>query len=276
MKTFWFNLFLTAFICAVPGPASAMGECAACKSVSLDIISAANDNGVQSVCLTGYTGEDGVEKSETDYVTELMRAYLSGWSRPALIERSGNDENPAAGGLSRCALVTGKVRADGNKLQILTQLIDLRRSSPLLEREAEMEREQPRSPEEADTPIYWISHDFDAPAPASDFRDAPADAVPDSCAARQSRLNRLNSKLVDVKAFYWASVMKAPGFKLRSLTMKPGSEMADPAVKDRFFKVMASYYFTSGSGPRPGPEQLSALTDLLKAERLFRKECGYR
>ncbi|MCX5793546.1 MAG: hypothetical protein NTY45_15205 [Elusimicrobia bacterium] len=104
------------------------------------------------------------------------------------------------------------------------------------------------------------------------LRDAVADPG-NSCPDRQSRLAKLNSELVDAKAWYWALRMKTPGFSAQNLERNPGSEIADPGLKARFYKLLAFFYETGTAMP-PDQERLSAVIALIKMERKVADECG--
>jgi len=81
-------------------------------------------------------------------------------------------------------------------------------------------------------------------------------------------------ELVDAKALYWAAKMKEPGFNMRSLSRNPGTEIADPEVKAKFYRLLGTYYNLETTAP-PAPDKIAALTDLIEEEARFHNECSY-
>jgi hypothetical protein len=53
----------------------------------------------------------------------------------------------------------------------------------------------------------------------------------------------------------------------------PGSEMTDPGVKARFYKLLAGYY-TDETAARPDTGQLGKIENLMEDEAVFASECG--
>jgi len=292
MKTAAIKIIMVlAIFCGLVLPVSVAAEGSAdFKTVSMDIVRFAQANHINNISVLGFTGKDGVEETETDYISEKMGAYLAGHKKPALIELSLLEKVPkeagpasAAGGaagkakmlrdiFSVDAVVTGTVFAAGEKLKILTRLIDLKTGRVLLAAQSESEREWPQFPEVPDMTIRW---DSAAGLPSSDFRDAVSDPGQGSCAARILRLDRLNAELVDAKARYWADKMKEPGFSVRGLTKNPGSEITDPETKAGFYKLLGWYYKSKTAAPL-GPDELTSVLDLLAEETRVGDDCGHR
>lgn len=256
----------------------------------------AEKSGVGRVSVLEFTPRGGAERSEAEYVGELVSHHLAGRKKPALIERSQLEkvlkENKASfqpGTLDEIltvdAVVTGSVFAGaGGKLKVMIRLIDVRSGRVLAAARAEAEREWPDFPE---VPQQQLS--FDAPPsfspsrsavaqayrPPADLRDSPAGDRGGDCAARGRRLAELNSGLVDEKARYWADRMSAPGFSARNLTRNPGSEIADAATKARFYSLLTSYYRDGGYAP-PSGEKQKALQELLREENDVYNDCPRR
>ncbi len=171
------------------------------------------------------------------------------------------------------AVVTGTVFAAGHKLRVLAKLIDINSGRVLLADQSESEREWALFPEVPDIELDWDSQEW--PLPPSDFRDAVSDPGQGSCADRKMRLSGLNSELVDIKARYWAAKMKEPGFTIRGLSRNPGTEITDPEVKARFYKLLGSYFRSDYEEP-PDPARLTAVLDLIAEEAKVYSECGSR
>jgi len=288
-----------AIACAftVPAVASADG----CKDLSVRIARSALENSMRKIAVLEFTSKGGAEKSETAYVAEKMGIHLSGSKTVALIERSLLEKvlkearlSSSAGGaldkaeilrniLSIDAVVTGTVFADGDKLKVLARLIEIKTGRVLLAAEGETGRlameasdDLFRSMEPPEVPFPELPAEWNtagALASRMAFRDAVADPSAESCSGRRRMVKRMNEELVDAKARYWAIKMKTPGFTRQSLTKNPGSEIEDPEVKGRFYKLLTAYYRSSGDADL-GPEKSYEVADLIKMENRVSDECG--
>lgn len=283
-------LIALALFCGPVLPAPEAGEeDGDCRDAAAKIARFAEANDINKISLLGFESRGGAEKNEADYVSERIGAYLAGYKKPALIERTLLEKvlkearlSSAADGdkaqalrdiFSIDAVVTGTVFACGEKLKILTRLIDVKTGRVLMAAQSESERERAQLSEVPDIDPDWGRAAW-APAPA-DLRDAVSDSGADSCSGRKLRLARLNLELVDTKALYWAAKMKEPGFSLRNLTRNPGTEITDPEVKAMFYRLLGAYY-RSGNAPGPEPDKMPLLQDLLDEEARVHNECGYR
>ena len=194
------------------------------------------------------------------------------------------------------AIVTGTVFAEGGKLKILARLIDIKTGRVLFSDEAETWTEQPEplasfsdlqeaagaSPLYASPPTAGAHMElpgFADPAEgdtfvdtAPDFRERPAASNDSSCTFRQQQLTKLNSELVDTKARYWADKMKDPGFNARGLRKNPGSEIGDPELKARFYKLLKRY--DEDPPAPPEPEQLAKVINLITYETRLDNDCA--
>lgn len=284
------RLFGAMYFCGTGCPASA-SDANTCDKAAAAIIDFALANDIHKISVLGYTPKAGVEKNETDYLSEKLGACLAGRKIPALIERellekvlkearlfssAGTDWEGAGLNalLSVDAVVAGTVFSSGDRLKVLTKLIDMKTGRVLLASRSEAEREWPQLPEVPELDFGWGS----GPAPSSpppDLRDAVAEPGPASCADRRTRLAGRNAKLVDAKARYWANRMKEPGFSIRGLTGNPGSEISAPQVKSRFYEKLNAYYRSEGAAA-PGAGELAKVKDLLAAEKQVRDECPAR
>lgn len=256
-----------------------------------EVLSFSKANDINKITVLGFTGRDGVQKSETDYISERTAACLAGHKKPALIDRAllakalkGTRLSSSAGPdgdkarmikaiFSIDAVVTGTVFAAGHKLKVLAKLVDVNSGRVLLAEESESEREWARFPEVPGLELEW--DDTEWPLPPPDLRDAISEPGQGSCADRKMRLTGLNSELVEAKALYWAARMKEPGFSVRGLSRNPGTEIADPEVKARFYKLLESYFRADYTGP-PDPDKTASVLDLIAEEKLVRDECSHR
>ncbi|OGR76166.1 MAG: hypothetical protein A2X32_02750 [Elusimicrobia bacterium GWC2_64_44] len=289
------GLVMVIALALLRGPLFCVPEAGAagadCKGFSARVVSYSEASDIGRISVLGFVPKGGVEKNEADYISEKLAACLAGHRKPALIERallekvlkearlssSGADAQGKAAGLADIfsvdAVVTGTVFAAGGKLKVLTRLIELKTGRVLLAEQSEAEREWPQFPDPSGTELDWDSPAW--PLPPADLRDALAEPERESCSARKSRLSGLNSELVEAKALYWAAKMKEPGFTVRGLTRNPGTEITDPGVKARFYRLLEAYYRSDSAGA-PSPEKLAAVHDLVAEENRVYNECGSR
>lgn len=262
-----------------------------CGGFAAGVAAFAKANDINRISVLGFAGRDGVQKNETDHISERTAACLAGHKKPALIDRAllakalkGTRLSSSAGAdgnkakmirdiFSIDAVVTGTVFAAGHKLKILTKLIDINSGRVLLAEQSESEREGAQFSEVPDLELKW--NDTDRPLPPSDLRDAVSEPGQGSCADRKMRLTGLNSELVDAKALYWAAKMKEPGFSVRGLSRNPGTEIADPEVKASFYKLLDAYYASDYTEPLD-PDRLTTVLDLIAEEKRAYDECGHR
>ena len=255
------------------------------------ILKFASANGIDRISVLGFTAKGGVEKNEADYISEKIASHLAGREKPQLIERALLEKVLKEAGLSSSAggqderaeipleifsvdaVVTGTVFTAGRKLKVLARLIDVKTGRVLLAGQTETEREWPQFTELPDADFRWDSGTWAFPPP--DLRDALSDSAANACEVRRLRLTRMNSELVDAKALYWAAKMKEPGFSVRALTRNPGTEISDPEVKARFYKLLTAYY-KSENLPPPEPDKLTDLLGLLEEESSVADSCGTR
>ena len=262
-----------------------------CKGFAAEVVAFAKANDINKISVLGFAGKDGVQKSETDYISERTAACLAGHKKPALIDRAllakalkGTRLSSSAGPdgdkarmikqiFSIDAVVTGTVFAAGHKLKVLAKLVDVNSGRVLLAEQSESEREWAQFPEVPDLELEWDDKAW--PLPPLDLKDAVSEPGQGSCADRKMRLTGLNSELVEAKALYWAAKMKEPGFSIRGLSRNPGTEIADPELKARFYKLLNSYFRADYTGP-PDPDRTTKVLDLLAEEKLVYDECGHR
>lgn len=262
-----------------------------CDKAAAEILLYSRTNDIKKISVLGFTPKTGVERSEADYISERTGACLAGREKPALIERAllekvlkesrlsvsaggdaGRNKEPSDIFLVD-AVVTGTVFAAGKKLKVLTRLIEVRTGRVLLAVQSEAEREWAQYLESPELLTDWDPADW--ALPPLDLRDAVLDDGKARCAERKRLLGKLNAGLVDAKARHWAAKMKEPGFSIRGLTRNPGTEITDPALKARFYKLLGGYYRDPAAAP-PEAEALPALNGLMEEESRVYNECGYR
>lgn len=293
MKTSYRVSFLSSAVFllagALPGPLFCGNSY---EAISAKLAQAAKSNKLVRLAVLDFSTKGGAGATEADYASERIGAALSCLPGAVLIERkalekvlgeglrafaagaSGFTGKSMARMLSVDAVVTGTVFAEGRKLRILARLVESRTGQVLMAAEAEISRKREWMDMVADLPSPPIPKDWktvDLLPKAGSFRDAPADG--ESCSARRRRLAKLNAELVDDKALYWASRMRSPGFSIAGLTRNPGSEIGDPSVKARFYRLLSEYY-KAGSLPGAAPGRFARLAGLMKEEKSVADSCG--
>ncbi|MCX5792899.1 MAG: hypothetical protein NTY45_11905 [Elusimicrobia bacterium] len=290
------GLAAACMLSSFPAAAGAGGY----KDLSAQILRCAETNALKKIAVLEFSAKGGAGKGDTEYAAEKIGLYLAGSEKTALIERALLDRvlketrfSSAAGGmadrteilknmLSLDAVVTGTIFPGGKKLRVLARLIELKTGRVLMAAEAEAGRLPPGAVDggaagvEAsgvafpELPAQWTP--AAAAGARAGFRDAVAEPVNRSCPDRRRLLAKLNAGLVDAKAWYWALRMKSPGFTIQSLKRNPGSEIGDPGVKARFYKLLAFYGETGTSMP-PEPARISEVFVLMKMEKQVSDEC---
>ena len=248
-------------------------------ALSSRIAGLAVESPAMKIAVLEFVAGGGAGKNETSYVAEKMGLRLAGNKAVNLIERPQLEKvlkeaglSSAAGGaddrleslgnmLSVDAVVAGVVFAAGEKLRVFARLIDIKTGRVLLAAEGDA----------GSLPAGWEASRLSGSG--GGFRDAVADTEDASCSGRRARIGRLNAELVAEKARYWSLRMRAPGFGRKSLTKNPGSEIEDPAVRSRFYRLLEVYY-AAGDESFSGPGKRAEVAGLIKMEAEAYDECG--
>ncbi|MFH1620286.1 MAG: FlgO family outer membrane protein [bacterium] len=107
------------------------------------------------------------------------------------------------------------------------------------------------------------------PEVSSELRDAPTD---NSCEGASERVDRMESRILDIKARYWADQLKK-GASLAGLKANPGSTISDPSLKKAFYDRM-KYWYGLENVPALTPSELQRFFSIDgKAYSLYR-ECA--
>ena len=264
--------------------------------VSGEIAVYARENGIKRIAVLGFTPVGAAGGAEADSVSESVSAYLSYFIGATPAERSRVKETLAALKASGAAasptdgartlqelfaveaVVTGALFPAGGDINLRAKLTDSRTGKVLFTASSGkggVRRGDMPAPASG-LPGFQRSapaQESAAPPPPGDLRDAVADYKDGSCAARRSRLAELNAELADAKALYWAEKIRDPLFRRRTDRKNPGIEIKDPAVKARFYELLAAY-FQTGKRETIRPDKLAAVLDLMESETRFFAECG--
>ncbi|MDE2140989.1 MAG: hypothetical protein KGJ84_01085 [Elusimicrobia bacterium] len=143
------------------------------------------------------------------------------------------------------ALVTGSCERAGAGMRASVRLVSARTGEILAAAEETVAWDEPAdaSGPNGSWTITVPAPEFLASVPPLDddsleLRDAPNE---DSCANAAGRVDRIAEGILDLKARFWASELRK-GFSPYAITKNPGSEISDPALKERFYGAMKSWY----------------------------------
>lgn len=224
-----------------------------------------------------------VERTMLQRLMEEQRLSRTGAMDPGSLRRLGRLS--AAQGL-----VTGSFMPRGSKVLVNARLVDVESGVILAATEREVDREWYELPgvgrPSADQPLFVPAPEIDVPVPPLEggfleLRDAPgepAEAAPwdtpegDRCADAASRVDRLEARILSLKARYWAARLK-DGLDPRSLRFNPGSTISDPALKQRFFDSMKAWYRSPDLKPLDEKET-SLFVDVDRQAFTLHRECG--
>jgi hypothetical protein len=143
------------------------------------------------------------------------------------------------------AVVTGSFVFNGGKMRVSVRLVHAETGEILAAAEESFDWAGPA--DESHNDGSWT---MTIPAPEFlvevppivmdpiEMRDAPND---DSCTDAAARVDRIAAGILDVKARYWAFELRK-GFSPYAVTRNPGSEITDPALKERFYGTMKSWF----------------------------------
>lgn len=261
------------------------------------LAAAASANGIKRLAVVPFSAADGAGQ-EANFAREKTAAGLSAVKGLVVLDQDGYAayKTPASWeklprDLRPQALVQGSVFRSGEDVTLLAKLVDPRsgriygtaevrsfaRFGSALPPLPDMDwGEPPSSAKLAGLPLLpgakWDkASSFGS---AGDFRDAPADDAFD-CAAAFRQMNKINAAAVDLKARYWAAKLKDPSFVIGSLTRNPGSEIRDPSVRGKFYKLLSSYYDRAGIPVLSGTQK-ARLEEFMKREDEAIDRCGAR
>jgi TolB-like protein len=143
------------------------------------------------------------------------------------------------------AVVTGAFVFSGGKMRVSVRLVHAETGEILAAAEESFDWDAPAG-EPRDDGAWTMTipaPEFLAEVPPIvmdpvELRDAPND---DSCADAAARVDRIAAGVLEVKARYWAYELRR-GFSPYAVTRNPGSEISDPALKERFYAEMKSWF----------------------------------
>lgn len=299
MKLYYSVLAVCAAACLLLFPqvkAGAEAGGGACGGIAAKLGAYALANGLYRLAVLDFVPGPGAGKEEAAYISGAVSDCLydalaaSPEGRVRLEDALARDRRPAPAWrqpdeadlmrnkLSADAAVTGSVAAYGGGLRIQARLTDLKTGQVLLSVQSGTVPEPvvfrgplvelPWRP----APSPWRAR---GEAGAAGLRDAVSDAGQAACAGQRAALWRLNARLAEKKARYWAAKMREPGFSTGAPGRNPGIELGPPAFQKLFYALLAAYL--AAEPPRGlAAGEVKEINDLLEVETGFATRCGFR
>jgi TolB-like protein len=232
------------------------------RETAARVSAAARRGGAARVAVLAFEARGGGTRQEGEDLADLLTDELVRAGRVKVVERSrlaavmserslGFSGATAAGGsdaplAAADAVVAGSFERRGGEVRVSARLV-LSRTGEIL---AATEETFDRAAADGEDALPDASWNLVVPPPAFtvaapvisedpvELRDAPND---DDCRSAGARVDAIVSGILELKARYWASEMRK-GFSPYAITRNPGSEISDPALKDRFYDAMKVWF----------------------------------
>ena len=267
------------------------------KSLAKELARAAQDSGITRVAVIPFEPADSSSAKDGLAIAEKLTTQIVRTGRVQTMERSliGKllDEHRLAktglidlgtlkklgAVLSVDGIVSGSFVTLGPRVLINARLIDVETGRIV----AACEREAPREWSDGAALIFPLAQELAAEPPtdlsadiarASSFEE---DGLRDSlasqgCAHAAERVDRMESRILDIKARYWALRLKK-GLSLRVLKFNPGSTITDPELKRRFYDRM-TFWHERGDIPELSPAEVNSFVTTDQRAFALHRECG--
>ncbi|MEK7233275.1 MAG: FlgO family outer membrane protein [Elusimicrobiota bacterium] len=287
MKKIPFLVFLISMLLG----SSAQAECSY-KTMAKELAKAGLKHNVHKVAVLPFSSIDGGSSLDGDgvaerLVTELVRSGKVDVVERGLLSKVMGEHNLMATGairrdqvknvgelLAADAIVTGTLFVSGGKLEVHARLIDVGSGRALYASTAKFDSDWAWN---VSVPKLEVSVPaFDVPPPSFEvsapifMRDAVAGNLEaaHNCGEAAATVEVMQRTTLGLKARYWATKVKEPGFSRSSLTSNPGSEIADPELRAHFYELVKSSYHEDA--PRLSQSELKQLLQAEeKAQRLM-------
>lgn len=203
-----------------------------------------------------------VERSQLESVMKELRLASAGVVEPAMVKRLGRF-------LGVDAVVTGTaVELVGGKVEIHARLVDVETARVLAASTARVEKDW----SDFETSAIWAVSAppvpfFPGDSPHVEWHDGLNDGSrepggPDpELGGGVAACDTSDSGVIEARARYWAIRLRDPGFSPGSLKGNPGSEIAEPRLRERFYSRLRMWY---------GEERIPPLDE---RERLLLTRC---
>ena len=282
MKLAW---MLAPLIAVQPAAAASM------RSTARELAAGAHRSGIATVAVLPLSPADGSLSAEGWNLSERLltqlvrsgkvrvveRAHLSRVLSEHQLSRSGAIEPKALKALGRLlaadAVVMGSFVTSGRRARLQARLVNVETGLIVAASETETSRDDSALAGWGGSwnPTLEVpAPELNVEAPMLELRDAPRDSV--DCARAAERVDRLESRVLDLKARYWALRLRQ-GLDARSLKQNPGSIISDPELKKEFYARMTAWY-RAETIPEITPVEASRLLAVDGEAFALHQECG--
>jgi TolB-like protein len=161
-------------------------------------------------------------------------------------------------------IITGSFFASGQEVSVQARLIDVETGVILaaLERRVEKDWSDPPGGAQAE------------PAPGTSVPASSEDAASERCAGSEEVVDRLESRILDLKARYWAIQMRR-GVSISGMRVFPGEAITDIELRQQLYDRMNEWYGRSHV-PELDLAELQRLISLDRAASALHHSCRKR
>lgn len=250
------------------------------KAMARDLAAAAKEAGVTRVAVMPFEAFDGGSARDGWNISEKLVTQLVKTGKVQALERSRlqtlfeEHSLGRAGALdpktlremgkvvSAEAMIVGSFTTDDRELVVNARLIDVETGVIIAASERRADRDWFDLPIRVAAPALTVEaptliSESELPAadtsfPEIDLRDALSDEssgadevlTPRDCDNAATTVDRLEARILDLKARYWARKLK-DGLSGRTLKANPGSTISDPELKQEFYDKLKAWYSRS-------------------------------
>ncbi|MBI4350643.1 MAG: hypothetical protein HY550_04325 [Elusimicrobia bacterium] len=262
------------------------------KSLAKELSRAGQAAGLRRVAVLPFSSADGQAAGDGSVVSERLLTALVRLNRLQTVERSllrqlleehqlgrtGLLEPSALRRLGSMAsadgIVTGTYALADGEILVQARLVAIDTGLILAAAERRLARDwaQPQNLA-SNSPLFVPAPEFTVEAPVitseEDMRDSLAS---DSCSDAAERIDSLETRILELKARYWAGQLKR-GVSLSQLRYNPGSTISDPELKRKLYDRMKVWY-TQERVPELSPAEMQAFVAIDQQALGIYRRCG--
>ncbi|MBI5246592.1 MAG: hypothetical protein HY923_05380 [Elusimicrobia bacterium] len=232
------------------------------KALAKEVAGAAASHKIKRVAVVPFTGPRGNATFSGSIVSERLVIQILARGELDIVERRFLEkvlEEQRLGGfgimdpgtvktlgkvLGVDAILTGTVvELKGERIEVNARLINTETAQVLAASSAKTEKDWEDRPQTEES-ATWV-----VPVP-----ELPEDA-PKGGSSCQASVDAVERRMLDFKARYWAERLKDPSFSMRSLTRNPGTEIKDPELRSKFYKLLRERYDAAAPSPLSAMER---------------------
>lgn len=250
-------LFAAVLLAGAHAPAGALFGSRDCSSIAADFSKAANKLGRRHVAVVPFRDTSGKESRSGAVVAERLMAHLLDRGSLEVVERSqleavmeelrlgsmGVVDPASVKRLGRFlgveAVITGTtVDLLGNQVEVHARLIDVETARVLAASTAKIDKDW----SDFETSAIWAVTAPPVPFFPGDRRTVEWHDGLNAAGSAPAACDTSDARVVDARARYWAIRLRDPGFSPTSVRRNPGSEIADPMLRERFYSKLRMWY----------------------------------